>query len=308
MAEPAARAMKGILLAGGRGTRLYPMTAVASKQLLPVYNKPMIYYPLTTLMLAGIREILLISTPEDVPRFTDLLGDGRQWGIRLEYVEQAQPRGIAEALLLGASFVGNDRVTLMLGDNLIYGEFHFLRDAVRETHAGACIFGYQVANPRDYGVVDFDETGLAVSLEEKPERPRSNWAVPGIYVYGPGVAREAARLKPSGRGELEITDLNRRYLEAGSLRAVPLGRGIAWFDTGTPEGLLDAASFVHAIETRQGLVIGSPEEAALRMGYLDTAGVESHIADMPSSPYRDYVRRIAQDVTRRRAAGLTNKS
>jgi glucose-1-phosphate thymidylyltransferase len=290
---------KGILLAGGRGTRLYPLTAVACKQLLPVHNKPMVYYPLTTLILAGVREILLISTPEDTPRFQELLGDGSQWGIDLTYKVQPEPRGIAQALTLGASFIGDDRVMLMLGDNLIYGEFSYLRDAVAQTHTGACIFGYLVADPSAYGVVEFDDDYRVLSLEEKPAAPRSNWAVPGVYLYGPGVAEEAAKLTPSARGELEITDLHRRYLEAGRLNVVPMGRGIAWFDTGTPQGLLDASMFVSAIEERQGLAIGCPEEAALRMGNLTEARLRSIVAKMPDSPYRDYVERTAASLRRR---------
>ncbi len=290
--------IKGILLAGGRGTRLYPMTAAGSKQLLPVYDKPMIYYPLTTLMLAGIRDILVISTPEDTPRFEEVLGDGAQWGISLSYVVQPEPRGIAEALTLGAEFVGEHPVFLMLGDNVVYGNLDRVRAGVQRVVEGdvdACVFGYPVADPSRYGVVEFDASGAAISLEEKPRRPRSKWAVPGLYVYARGVAARAAELTPSTRGELEITELNRGYLERGQLVVVPLGRGFAWFDTGTPEGLLDAANFVHAVESRQGLVIGSPEEAAVRMGTITPAQLDVLAKTLPQGPYRDYLVALAPE-------------
>ena len=288
---------KGILLAGGRGTRLYPMTAIVSKQLQPIYNKPMIYYSLTTVMLAGVSEVLLISTVEDVPRFQALLGDGSQWGIRLEYMVQEKPRGIAEALLLGEDFVGDDHCLLMLGDNLLYGYLDFLRDAVVQTpDDGATVFGYQVNNPSAYGVVEFDpKTGQARSLEEKPAKPKSRWAVPGFYVYGKGSAEVARTMTPSGRGELEITDVNRAYMERGTLRVEPIGRGIAWFDTGTAEGLLDAGNFVQAIETRQGLIIGCPEEAALHQGYASKDKLRAHLGTLPDCPYCDYILRLLEN-------------
>jgi glucose-1-phosphate thymidylyltransferase len=287
--------VKGILLAGGRGTRLYPLTAIVSKQLQPIYNKPMIYYPLTTLIVAGIREVLLITTPEDAPRFQALLGDGSRWGIEIAYVEQAEPRGIAEALLLGAAFVGDASVVLMLGDNLFYGRLDFLREAIASNGEGASIFAYKVADPGAYGVVEFDAQHRVLSLEEKPAAPRSSFAVPGVYIYGPGVAARAATLRPSARGELEITDLNRIYLQEGKLRARAMGRGIAWLDTGTHDALLQASQFVHALETRQGLVIGCPEEAATRMGFLSAEGLRRCLQGMPAGPYRAYLEGVAEE-------------
>lgn len=284
--------MKGILLAGGRGTRLYPMTAIVSKQLQPIYNKPMVFYSLTTLMVAGCREILLISSPEDIPRFEALLGDGARWGISLRYAIQDEPRGIADAFRVGADFARDSKTMLMLGDNLIYGRLDFLRTAVATHEDGATIFAYQVANPSEYGVVEFDSHYRVLSLEEKPKTPRSSWAVPGVYLYGPDVVDRAFALAPSARGELEITDLNRGYLDEGRLRAQPMGRGIAWLDTGTPENLLSASNFVHAIESRQGLVIGSPEEAAYRTGFIDDAGLVSALESLPRGPYREYLERI----------------
>ncbi len=294
---------KGILLAGGKGTRLYPVTQVASKQLQPIYNKPMIYYPLTTLLVAGVREVLIISSPEDIGRFEALLGDGRRWGIQLQYAVQAEPKGIAQALQIGREFIGNDSAFLMLGDNLIYGRLDFLRAAMASNGAGATVFAYHVHNPQEYGVVEFGPDGKARSLEEKPKQPKSNWAVPGLYLYGPGAAAEADAVTPSARGELEITDLNRRYLQRGQLTAMPMGRGIAWLDTGTPESLLEASNFVHTIETRQGLFVGSPEEAAFHMGYLDAAGLANCIANTPDGPYRAYLKRILDGAHRDQAAG-----
>lgn len=286
---------KGILLAGGRGTRLYPLTAMANKQLQPIYNKPMIYYSLTTLMVAGIREILLITGPESLEQYKNLLGDGAAWGIKLQYAVQPEPRGIAEAFVIGEDFLEDAPSMLMLGDNLIYGRLDFLRQAVKEhPEDSATIFAYQVSNPRDYGVVEFGADQRVLSLEEKPQKPRSNWAVPGLYLYSGGVAQKARALAPSGRGELEITDLNRVYLEAGRLLARPMGRGIAWLDTGTPESLLAASSFVHAVETRQGLIIGSPEEVALRMGFLDQAGFQDSVARLPACPYRSYLESLVE--------------
>ncbi|MCA9581934.1 MAG: glucose-1-phosphate thymidylyltransferase RfbA [Myxococcales bacterium] len=288
---------KGILLAGGRGTRLYPMTAIASKQLQPVYNKPMIYYPLTTLVMSDIREILVISGPDQLPFYRQVLKDGSQWGLSIAYAEQAEPKGIAQALTIGASFIGESPVMLMLGDNLIYGALDFMRRAVRNNPpTEATVFAYQVGNPSDYGVVEFDSKFRAMSLEEKPAHPKSHWAVPGMYIYPAGVSERARALQPSARGELEITDLNRVYLNEGKLRVARMGRGVAWFDTGTPESLLEAASFVHAIETRQGLFVGCPEEASLRMGFCSLETLQQQIADLPNCPYRDYVAGLVEDL------------
>ncbi len=280
--------MKGIILAGGSGTRLHPITLVASKQLQPVYDKPMIYYPLATLMLAGIREVLIISTPDDVPRFEALLGDGSSWGIDLQYKVQARPEGIAQAFLIGADFIGGSEVCLILGDNLLYGRMR-LDQMVDDFEGGALIFGYPVRDPERYGVVEFDERGGVLSLEEKPEKPRTNLAVPGIYLYDSNVVETAQALEPSARGELEITDLNLAYLERGELRAERLGRGIAWLDTGTHESLLEAANFIATIESRQGLKIACLEEIALRRGYLSRDQYQQMLEGMPNSPYRNYL-------------------
>ncbi|MEX2206552.1 MAG: glucose-1-phosphate thymidylyltransferase RfbA [Myxococcota bacterium] len=279
--------MKGIVLAGGAGSRLHPLTQVASKQLQPVYDKPMIYYPLATLMLAGIRDVLLISTPQDVARFQSLLGDGSVWGIELQYAVQPEPKGIAQAFLVGERFIAGGDVGLILGDNIFYGRMR-LDEIVRDFATGAVIFGYPVRDPERYGVVEFDESSKVVSLVEKPKQPRSNLAVPGIYLYDATVVERAKHLRPSARGELEITDLNRAYLETGDLRALRLGRGIAWLDTGTHESLLEAANFIATIEQRQGLKIACLEEIAFRQGFIDAAGLERTIAAMPASPYRDY--------------------
>jgi glucose-1-phosphate thymidylyltransferase len=283
------------LLAGGRGTRLYPLTATVSKQLVAVFNKPMVYYPLTTMMLAGIREILVISTPDDLDRFRGLLGSGADWGIRIEYAEQAEANGIAEAVLIGEDFVEDNPMMLMLGDNVIYGRLDFLRSAVDQPGDHATVFAYQVEDPSQYGVVEFDDDGSVLSLEEKPEHPKSRWAVPGIYLYPPGVADVARTIEPSPRGELEITDLNRRFLDMGRLHARRMGRGIAWFDTGTSRELLEAANFMEALERRQGLIIGSPEEAAYRMGYIDLAHFTAAIDQLPACQYRDYLARVAEE-------------
>lgn len=288
---------KGILLAGGRGTRLYPLTATVSKQLIAIYNKPMVYYSLTTLMLAGIREVLIVSTPEDTPRFEALLGDGSSWGMRLVYAVQDAPRGIAEALIIGDDFVGDDPVMLMLGDNLFYGRFDFLRYAITGHEGNATVFAYRVSNPSEYGVVEFNRAGQAVSLEEKPEHPKSRWAVPGIYLYPAGVGAEAKALEPSARGELEITDLNRRYLDRQRLLVQPMGRGIAWFDTGTPRSLLEASNFIEAIEQRQGLIIGSPEEVAYRMGFIDVEGLKACVSELPASLYREYLEHLPEEIS-----------
>ncbi len=280
--------MKGIILAGGSGTRLHPITLVASKQLQPVYDKPMIYYPLATLMLAGIREVLIISTPDDVPRFQALLGDGSSWGIELQYEVQARPEGIAQAFLIGADFIAGSDVCLILGDNVLYGRMR-LDQSVNDFESGALIFGYPVRDPERYGVVEFDERGGVLSLEEKPEKPRTNLAVPGIYLYDSNVVETARALEPSARGELEITDLNLAYLERGELRAERLGRGIAWLDTGTHKSLLEAANFIATIESRQGLKIACLEEIALRRGYLSRNQYQQMLEGMPDSPYRNYL-------------------
>jgi glucose-1-phosphate thymidylyltransferase len=282
---------KGIILAGGSGTRLYPLTIAVSKQLMPVYDKPMVYYPLSALMLAGIREVLLISTPQDLPLFQRLLGDGSELGMRLEYAAQPTPDGLAQAFLIGAKFLAGAPSALILGDNLFYG--HDLVKsfaAANERMRGATIFGYHVANPSAYGVVEFAEDGRVLSLEEKPEKPKSNFAVPGIYFYDGDVVALAKSLKPSKRGELEITDLNRLYLEAGSLHAEILGRGTAWLDTGTHDSLLEAAEFVHVIENRQGLKIACLEEIAWRQGWIDDARLEANIAKLGKSSYGLYLR------------------
>jgi glucose-1-phosphate thymidylyltransferase len=284
---------KGIILAGGSGTRLYPLTIAVSKQLMPVYDKPMVYYPLSALMLAGIREVLVISTPQDLPLFRRLLGDGSDLGMTLQYAEQPSPEGLAQAFLIGADFIGGAPCTLILGDNLFYG--HDLAKAFSAANArakGATIFGYQVANPSAYGVVEFGKDGRVLSLEEKPAKPRSAYAVPGIYFYDGSVVKHARRLKPSKRGELEITDLNRLYLEEGALHAEPLGRGIAWLDTGTHDSLLEAAQFVHVIENRQGLKIACLEEIAWRSGWIDDARLRANVAKLGKSGYAQYLQRL----------------
>jgi glucose-1-phosphate thymidylyltransferase len=282
---------KGIILAGGSGTRLYPLTIAVSKQLMPVYDKPMIYYPLSALMLAGIREVLVISTPQDLPLFRRLLGDGADLGMKLSYAEQPNPEGLAQAFIIGADFLGGAPSTLILGDNLFYG--HDLASAFSAANArtqGATIFGYHVANPSAYGVVEFAADGRVLSLEEKPVVPKSNYAIPGLYFYDGDVVPFARNLRPSKRGELEITDLNRIYLEAGRLHAELLGRGTAWLDTGTHDSLLEAAEFVHVIENRQGLKIACLEEIAWRQGWIDTARLESNIAKLGKSSYALYLR------------------
>jgi glucose-1-phosphate thymidylyltransferase len=269
--------MKGILLAGGSGTRLHPMTLAASKQLLPVYDKPMVYYPLSTLMLAGIRDILVISTPDDLPQFRRLLGDGARFGIRFGYAEQPRPEGIAQAFLIGRDWVGGEACALALGDNLIHGDhLSAMLRAAAARPKGATVFAYQVRDPERYGVVSFDDAGRAVDLVEKPTAPASNWAVTGLYFYDAAVSELARTIKPSGRGELEITDLNRLYLDAGALTVERLSRGCAWLDAGTPDSLLQAATFVQTIQSRTGMLVGCPEEVAFRMGYIDTDMLRSH--------------------------------
>ncbi|MEW5796627.1 MAG: glucose-1-phosphate thymidylyltransferase RfbA [Candidatus Zixiibacteriota bacterium] len=285
---------KGIILAGGSGTRLYPVTQVACKQLLPIYDKPMIYYPLSTLMLFGIKEILIISTPADTPRFEDLLGDGARLGLRLSYQEQPKPQGIAQAFLVGEEFIGGDSVALILGDNIFYGVYDFLREA-RTFESGAMVFGYYVKDPQRYGVVALDKDGRAVSIEEKPPQPKSHYAVTGLYLYDPEVVSIARSLKPSDRGELEITDVNRVYLERGKLTVARLGRGIAWLDTGTHDSLLEAGNFIATIEKRQGQKIACLEEVAFRMGMIDRSQLARLVAEMSENSYRQYLTGVLKE-------------
>jgi glucose-1-phosphate thymidylyltransferase len=287
--------MKGIILAGGAGNRLYPLTLIACKQLLPVYDKPMIYYPLSTLMLGGIREILIITTPKDRPSFESLLGDGSRLGLRLDYAEQSEPKGIAEAFVIGEDFLSGEGCSLILGDNLFYGNLDFFRRSL-SLETGACIFGYPVKDPHRFGIVEFGKDGKVLSLEEKPVEPKSHFAIPGLYVYDGEVSRYARELKPSPRGELEITDLNRVYHERGLLRCEPLGRGLAWLDTGTPESLLEASNYIAAIENQQRYKIACIEEVAFNRGFIDQDQFAQVIRDTKSPDYRAYLEMVLQEL------------
>lgn len=289
--------MKGIILAGGAGSRLYPLTLVASKQLQPVYDKPMVYYPLTTLIEGGVRDICLISTPHDLPRFKQLLGDGSRFGVKFDYREQANPEGIAQAFLIAESFIGSDPVTLILGDNIFYGGDTFQR-AFEEFQSGATIFGYHVLDPERYGVVEFDARGIAVSIEEKPKQPKSSYAVPGLYIYDNQVVNITQTMKPSARGELEITAVNVEYLRRGQLRVVRLNRGFAWLDAGTSSSLHEASAYVQTIEKRAGIKIGCPEEAAFRRGQLSLADLESVVAKIPNCEYCEYLNTVITEAQR----------
>lgn len=286
---------KGIILAGGSGTRLYPMTAIFSKQLQVIYDKPMIYYPLAILMLGGIKDILLISTPQDTPNFERLLGDGSQWGVNISYKVQAEPKGIAEAFIYGAEFIGDDQVCLILGDNMFYGKLDFFRNAIQNNRGGT-IFGHRVQNPEEYGVVEFDKNWKVLSIEEKPNKPKSNYAIPGLYIFNNEVVEIAKNIKPSPRGELEITDVQKAYLEKGRLDVQLFGRGIAWLDTGTPESLIEAGSFIHHIEKRQGRKIACLEEIALYQKFITKEEYITNINALPNCAYKEYCLRVAEEL------------
>jgi glucose-1-phosphate thymidylyltransferase len=284
-------ATKGIILAGGRGTRLYPMTSVVNKQLISIYDKPMVYYPLATLMLSGIRDVLIISTPADIPNFQKILGDGSNWGINISYATQIEPKGIAEAFTIGKEFIGNDQVCLILGDNLFHGKLDFLRDAIKYNDGGT-IFGYKVNDPERYGIVEFDTSGKVISIEEKPKEPKSKYAIPGIYVFDSDVSYIASTVQPSERGELEITSVQNEYLKLGKLKVKIIGRGIAWLDTGTPEALLEASQFIGVIEKRQDFKVACLEEIALDMGYITMADFEEIVEKLPKSDYKEYCKKV----------------
>lgn len=282
---------KGIILAGGRGTRLYPMTSVVNKQLISIYDKPMIYYPLATLMLSGIRDVLIISTPEEIPNFKKILKDGSQWGMDISYAVQEEPRGIADAFIIGKEFIGKDQVCLILGDNLFHGKLDFLRDAIKYNEGGT-IFGYKVNDPERYGIVEFDTSGKVVSIEEKPKEPKSKYAIPGIYVFDSDVSYIASTVEPSERGELEITSIQNKYLDLEKLKVQVIGRGITWLDTGTPESLLEASQFISVIEKRQDLKVACLEEIALDMGYITMADFEEIVENLPKSEYKEYCKKV----------------
>ncbi len=289
---------KGIILAGGTGTRLYPITSIISKQLLPIYDKPMIYYPIATLMLSGISNILIISTPQDIPQFKKLLGDGSKWGINFDYVIQKEPKGIAEAFIYGADFIGENQVCLILGDNLFYGKLDFLRNAI-SANRGATIFAYKVNNPQDYGVVTLAEDGSILSIEEKPLNPSSQFAIPGVYIFDSSVVEKARHLKPSARGELEITDIQKLYLDEKKLDVVIMGRGIAWLDTGTPESLIEAGTFIHAIEKRQGRKIACLEEIAFERGLISFEQLYQNYNSLPRCEYKNYLLRLINEIEKK---------
>jgi glucose-1-phosphate thymidylyltransferase len=284
---------KGIILAGGSGTRLYPMTAIFSKQLQVIYDKPMIYYPLAILMLVGIKDVLIISTPQDTPNFEKLMGDGKNWGINIQYKVQHEPKGIAEAFIYGEEFIGDDQVLLILGDNLFYGKLDFLRNAIKNNNGGT-VFGYRVNNPSAYGVVEFNDKNEVVSIEEKPKKPKSKFAIPGLYVFDNNVANIAKNMAPSERGELEITDVQKEYLNRGKLKVELIGRGVAWLDTGTPENLIEAGEFIHSIEKRQGLKIACLEEIALNQGFITKEKYIEVVENLPNCSYKEYCQNILE--------------